>query len=244
MWEGGGSVGMVCGHNSLTLGIVSLLVAVEGLWEPSNVAWGSMALLVACSSLHVSLSSSNLGSLGIPARSPDSTNASHWGCTWCPWVRLHHHRVQECICHILHRVIVFWPPLPLLSPPHLFPLPSCSMYLFLLFSPFSTDPPFLSISCYCTHVDRHITGGHHGHLGLCFIGEHVCGQLEHIGVKFGTGRGIVKWLGVRGGWKHVSRSNNTSICCWHHHGCAKCGLGDFKQDRWGCTEPFDMKMFV
>ena len=73
------------------------------------------------------------------------------------------------------------------------------MYLFLLFSPFSTDPPFLSISCYCTHVDRHVTGGRHGHLGLCFIGERVCGRLECVGVKFGTGRGIVEWLGVCGG---------------------------------------------
>ena len=74
-----------------------------------------------------------------------------------------------------------------------------SRYLFLLFSPFSTDPPFLSISHYRVCVDHNVTGGCHGHLGLCFVGEHVCGRLERIGVKFGTGRGIVEWLGVCGG---------------------------------------------
>ena len=66
------------------------------------------------------------------------------------------------------------------------------MYLFLLFSPFSTDPPFLSFSRYRVRVDRPVTGGHHGHLGFCFVGERVCGRLERVGVKFGTGSGIVE----------------------------------------------------
>ena len=50
-----------------------------------------------------------------------------------------------------------------------------STYLILLFSPFSTHPPFLSVSCYHVHVDHHVTGGCHDCLRLCFIGEHVCG---------------------------------------------------------------------
>ena len=72
-------------------------------------------------------------------------------------------------------------------------------YLFLLFSPLPTDPPLCSISCYRLRVNGHFTGGRHSHLGLCFVGECVCGQLEHVGVKFGTGKGIVEWLGVCGG---------------------------------------------
>ena len=54
-------VEVVGGCRSLALGVVSSLAAVGGLWGPSNVAWGSMVLLVACASSHASPSSSNSG---------------------------------------------------------------------------------------------------------------------------------------------------------------------------------------
>ena len=47
-------VEVVGGCRSLALGVVSSLAAVGGLWGPSNVAWGSMVLLVACVSPHAS----------------------------------------------------------------------------------------------------------------------------------------------------------------------------------------------
>ena len=120
-------------------------------------------------------------------------------------------------------------------------------YLFLLFSPLSIDPPLHSVSSYHIHADRHVTCGHHSCLRLCFIGWRFDVGLGGLGcdwVIFGSGRGIVRWLRGSGGWEQVSRRVVASICCWHHRGCAKSGLGDFEQDRWGCTKPFDVKMFA
>ena len=54
-------VEVVGGCRLLVLGVVSSLAAVGGLWGPSNIAWGLMALLVACASPHASPSSSNSG---------------------------------------------------------------------------------------------------------------------------------------------------------------------------------------
>ena len=79
MREGGGEADKAGGCNLLALGIASLVVDGRGSWGALRVVCGSTMRLVACSSPHASLLSSNLGSLGIPAQSPDPTNASHWG---------------------------------------------------------------------------------------------------------------------------------------------------------------------
>ena len=54
-------VEVVGGCRSLALGVILSLAAVGGLWGPSNVAWGSMVLLVACVSPHASPSSLDSG---------------------------------------------------------------------------------------------------------------------------------------------------------------------------------------
>ena len=85
--EGGSLVGTVVlmgGCDTLTLCITSLVVGVGALWGIAHRPLGSMILLVACSSLHVSLLSSNSGSLGIPAQSLDLMYASCWGLCSLP----------------------------------------------------------------------------------------------------------------------------------------------------------------
>ena len=93
----------------------------------------------------------------------------------------------------------------LLLTSHLFlRVPKHGMYLFLLLSPFSIDPPIHSISSYRVRADRRVTRGRHGRLGLCFVGWRFDVGLGGPGcdwVEFGSGRGIVGWLGGSGGWR-------------------------------------------
>ena len=72
-------VKVVGGCCSLALGVVSSLAAVGGLWGPSNVAWGSIVLLVACVSPHVSLSSSNSGCWDLHTWVPVSASSRSGG---------------------------------------------------------------------------------------------------------------------------------------------------------------------
>ena len=98
-----------------------------------------------------------------------------WGITF-PLVGVVFEPLEYSIASIMSSRLGLLFPSCLLLTSHLFlRVLKHGMYLFRLFSPFSTDPPFLSILRYCICVNRHITGGRHGCLGLCFVGECVCG---------------------------------------------------------------------
>ena len=79
--EGGGSAGTVVlagGCNTLVLPITEFEAGMLVILGGSRGTWGSLLLQEVCTSPHVSLSPSYLGSLGLPAWLPDPTYASCW----------------------------------------------------------------------------------------------------------------------------------------------------------------------
>ena len=78
----------------------------------------------------------------------------------------------------------------------------------------------------------------------CLAGKHGCGGFGCDLDMFGAEGGIVEWFEVSGGWEQVLRCVVLSNCSQCHCGCANAGWRDFKQDGWGCAEPFDPKMLA